>query len=245
MIGFTSVTFRKLPAERIISLCAEAGLQAIEWGGDIHVLPGDIERAAEIAQKTTDAGLKVSSYGSYYRVGVDPISDFEIILATAKALGAPLIRVWCGNKGSKNTTEQDAIAYINQLRQMCEIALGQNVFVACEYHNDTYNDNAECALKLINGVNMPNFKTYWQTIAYTEEDLAALIRLKKHIAVAHVFTWDKNYNRFPLESKGKFWKKYINELKGESVNFILEFVKNDSEKQFLKDAAYLKKLVER
>lgn len=245
MIGLTSVTFRKLSAERIISLCAEAGLQAIEWGGDIHVLPGDMERAAELAQKTKDAGLKVSSYGSYYKVGIDPIGDFEIILATAKALGAPLIRVWCGNKGSENTTEQETIIYINQLRQMCEIALKQNVFVACEYHNDTYNDSSECALKLIKGVDMPNFKTYWQTIAYTEEDLASLIRLKKHIAVAHVFTWDKNYNRFPLEKNGRLWQEYINELKDESVNFIIEFVKNDSEKQFLKDAKFLKKLVER
>ena len=245
MIGLTSVTFRKLPAERIISLCAEAGLQAIEWGGDVHILPGDIERATEIARKTQEAGLKVSSYGSYYRAGVDPIGDFEMIFATAKALGAPLIRVWCGNKGSAETTEQEAAVYIDHLRQMCEIAMKQNVFVACEYHNDTYNDNAECALKLINSVDMPNLKTYWQTIAYTEEDLASLIRLKKHIAVAHVFTWDKNYNRFPLESKGNLWQKYIAELKNENVNFIMEFVKNDSEKQFLKDAKFLKKLVER
>lgn len=245
MIGLTSVTFRKLPAERIISLCAEAALQTIEWGGDIHVLPGDTERAAEIAQKTQDAGLKVSSYGSYYRVGIDPVGDFETVLATAKALGAPLIRVWCGNKGSAETTEQEAAAYINQLRQMCELAWKQNVFVACEYHNGTYNDNSECALKLINGVDMPNLKTYWQTIDYNEKDMNALIALKKHIAVAHVFTWDKNYNRFPLEKKGKLWQEYINELKDESVNFIMEFVKNDSEKQFLKDAKFLEKLVER
>ncbi len=38
--GLCSVTFRALPPERIVALAAAAGLDVIEWGGDVHVPPG-------------------------------------------------------------------------------------------------------------------------------------------------------------------------------------------------------------
>ena len=60
----TSVTFRKKSAEEVIKITTEAGLEGIEWGGDIHVPAGEFIKAKEIAKKTRDAGLKVLSYGS-------------------------------------------------------------------------------------------------------------------------------------------------------------------------------------
>ena len=38
--GVCSVTFRNLNVERIIELVVEAGLDGIEWGGDVHVPTG-------------------------------------------------------------------------------------------------------------------------------------------------------------------------------------------------------------
>ena len=44
MTGLVSVTFRdKTPAE-IVSEVKKAGLDAIEWGGDVHVPHGDVKR---------------------------------------------------------------------------------------------------------------------------------------------------------------------------------------------------------
>ena len=40
--GMTSVTFRKKSAEDVIAIVKEAGLDGIEWGGDIHVPAGDL-----------------------------------------------------------------------------------------------------------------------------------------------------------------------------------------------------------
>ena len=88
--GLTSVTFRQKSVEEIIALAAQAGLSGIEWGGDVHVAPGDAASAAETARKTREAGLAVLSYGSYYRGGEG--EDFAPILASARALGAPVIR---------------------------------------------------------------------------------------------------------------------------------------------------------
>src|SRR5690625_849857 len=47
--GICSVTYRDLPPEEIVPLAAEAGLECIEWGGDVHVAPGvpDLARSEE------------------------------------------------------------------------------------------------------------------------------------------------------------------------------------------------------
>ena len=96
------MTFRQLPVERIIALTAQAHLDGIEWGGDVHVRHGDIPIAHRVAQATADAGLVVAAYGSYYRVAESEGEGlpFELVLDSAQALGAPLIRVWAGKRGS-------------------------------------------------------------------------------------------------------------------------------------------------
>lgn len=53
---------------------------------------------AEIIPLVRDAGLTVSSYSSYYRLGAG--QDFAPYLAAACALGAPVIRIWAGTKES-------------------------------------------------------------------------------------------------------------------------------------------------
>ena len=89
--GLTSITFRQLDRGEIIDLVAKAGLDGIEWGGDIHVPHGDLDAAVSAARCTRDAGLEVSSYGSYYRTGVSEQEglSFESVLETAKAMCLP------------------------------------------------------------------------------------------------------------------------------------------------------------
>jgi len=43
--GLVSVTFRQLTVPEIGELATECGLQAVEWGGDVHVPPGDFAAA--------------------------------------------------------------------------------------------------------------------------------------------------------------------------------------------------------
>ncbi len=91
--GLVSVSFRALSPREITGACLEAQVRGIEWGGDVHVPPGDLENARAVGQMTRDAGLQVAAYGSYFRCDG---SDFEPVLETALAVGAPLIRVWAG-----------------------------------------------------------------------------------------------------------------------------------------------------
>ena len=65
--GVCSVTFRKFDVETVIRLTADAGLDGIEWGSDVHVPMGDPAWAAKVRQMTVDAGLEVLGLGSYFR----------------------------------------------------------------------------------------------------------------------------------------------------------------------------------
>jgi 3-dehydroshikimate dehydratase len=62
--GLLSVTFRQLVVEDIIPLVVQAGLDGIEWGGDIHVPHGEVKRAEVVGRLTRDAGLQVGGLAS-------------------------------------------------------------------------------------------------------------------------------------------------------------------------------------
>ena len=40
--GICSVTFKELSVQEIVGRVREAGLEAIEWAGNVHVPPGDL-----------------------------------------------------------------------------------------------------------------------------------------------------------------------------------------------------------
>lgn len=243
MIGITSVTFRKKSAEAIISLCRKCGVDAIEWGGDIHVPPTDLDNAARIGALTRDAGIQVSAYGSYFRVGIDSRDTFHLILATAAALGAPLIRVWCGDMPSQATGEEAFQLLVDELKAISTMAGMCGITVASEFHNNTYNDSAESAVQLLEAVNSEFYKTYWQTITYDDRDLQYLSRLIESVVTVHVFAWNRRGKRYPLKKQTELWRRYMDICKGSNVNFTIEFVRRDSARQFAKDLAVLKEWI--
>ena len=59
-----SVTFRRKSVCEVAELARRAGLDAIEWGGDIHVPPGNAQAARAALHCTRENGLTVSAYGS-------------------------------------------------------------------------------------------------------------------------------------------------------------------------------------
>jgi len=61
--GLCSVSFRKLTVVEIIAAVKAAGLDGIEWGGDVHVPHGDVEKAKQVAKLMEEAGLETLSYG--------------------------------------------------------------------------------------------------------------------------------------------------------------------------------------
>lgn len=247
--GLCSITFRSLSVEEVIELVSKVGLDGIEWGGDIHVPPGDLKRASEVAALTKEANLEVISYGSYYRVGDMEKNDssFEQILETAEHLNAPGIRVWAGTLGSEEADQSYREQVVADARKIATLAEQKNIVIHFEYHGRTLTDTKESAALFMKEINHPNVKLYWQPAVAlpVEERLASINEVRSWLSHVHVFHWHVT-DRLALAEGKEEWSTYLNELKTKEQTryLMLEFVTGDSEQQFIEDAEVLKKLVQ-
>ncbi|HUS46847.1 MAG TPA: sugar phosphate isomerase/epimerase family protein [Phycisphaerae bacterium] len=243
--GLVSITFRKLSPAEIVELMRKGGLEGIEWGGDVHVPHGDIARAREVRKMTADAGLTIPSYGSYYRVGLGEPAPFEAVLATAVELGAPVIRVWAGKKGSAEADEPYRKAVVDDSIRIAELAAKSAVTVAYEFHANTLTDTVDSALDLLKAANREDLKTYWQprTGVPAETCLAELNAVLGSLSHVHAFYWVAGpQGRCPLADGAADWRQYFQALSaaGGDRYVMLEFVKDDSPEMFIEDAATLR-----
>ena len=249
--ALVSITFRKLSPAEIVGLVKQAGLDGIEWGGDVHVPHGDVSRAGEVRRMTEDAGLQVSAYGSYYRVGHEEPCPFEPIVETAIALGAPVIRVWAGKQGSEASDAAYRDLVVDMSRRIAGLAADAGVTVAYEFHGNTLTDTNASARQLLEEVGHDNLKSYWQpprgaTVDYCLEGLDAIRPWLLHV---HAFTWREREGqqrgpaeRLPLAEGKAAWARYLQKIAavGHDCFAELEFVRGDAPEQFLEDAATLR-----
>lgn len=243
--GLVSVTFRQLLPAEIIALVRQVGLEGIEWGGDVHVPPGDLAQATRVCRQTQEAGLQVASYGSYYVVGGADETAFERVLETALALNAPTVRVWAGERGSGEAGAGGWDAVAADARRIAGLAASAGVRLAFEYHENTLTDTSEAALRLLRQVNHANMGCYWQPPVglSLDERRQGLEALAPWLSNLHVYQLDGEEKR-PLSDGKAEWQPYIAWVRRQPGEHyaLLEFVQDDAPSQFLEDAAVLKTL---
>jgi len=244
--GLCSITFRQLSAEEVVELVKTAGLETIEWGGDIHVPHGDVAKAREVRDLTKSAGLVSAAYGSYYRVGESEAAglEFEDVLASAKALGAPTIRVWAGTRCSDVASQDYFEEVVQDTKRIASLAEGEGISVSFEYHGNTLTDTNEAAQSLFAACDHANLYTFWQpphhkTTDYRAEGLKAVL---PKLASLHTFCWPEPGVRRPLKEGQAEWLRYLEIAKSSDRDHpvMLEFVQDDSPENFLRDAQTLR-----
>jgi 3-dehydroshikimate dehydratase len=246
--GLVSITFRTLSVGEIIRIVAEAGLDGIEWGSDVHCPAGDVEIARDVAKQTAEAGLAVAAYGSYYRLG--ETEPFEPILESAVALGAPTIRVWAGKSlSSADASDADRQRVADDLNRIAAMSAEVNIAIALEYHANTLTDTLDSALDLL--AEAPGVACYWQppfksTVA---ENLRTIPALVPRLSNIHVFHWiddgTDTIDRRPLAEGLADWAAYVDAIAGIPGDrwAMLEFVRDDALESFIPDAAALRNLL--
>lgn len=228
-------------------MAAQAKLDCIEWGGDIHVPHGDLAAAQDALTLTRQAQLKVAAYGSYYRAG-HSLETFPAVLRTALALEAPVIRVWAGTQNPEEADDAYRRQVSEDLRRICELAAPAKVLVALEFHRNTLTNTALSTRQLLEEVNHPQLKTLWQprvdaSFSEAKNDLEVLAPWLEHL---HVFQWNGTERR-PLAEGALVWPKYLgvaSTARETPIAALLEFVREDTPDQFFEDARQLHQWIE-
>lgn len=245
--GLVSVSFRKFSPEKIVEMVKKSGLDAIEWGGDIHVPHGDKKIALDVKKMTKDAGLEIAAYGSYYRVGCEEKYNltFDKVLESAVALEAPVIRVWAGDLASANVDPSVRENLIKETGRIAKAASEYGIDIAYEFHANTLTDTIDSAMDLMDRRLGENILSYWQPPIGTTtcEQLDMLDRIAPYCSNIHVYHWVDRERR-ALQDGLEGWFKLADKIaKIPNDRYaMIEFVKNDTEEQFYEDANALKKI---
>ncbi|ACU86657.1 sugar phosphate isomerase/epimerase [Brachybacterium faecium DSM 4810] len=248
--GLCSVTFRELDAERVVELAAEAGLACVEWAGDAHVPPGDTAAAERARSLTESAGLAVASYGSYLRFdGTDEefAAESEAVLAAARALGAPRIRVWAGRTGSAETPAAERSRIAARIREVAQAAGAHGIDLGLEFHGGTLTDEIGSTLRLLEEIGHDRVLSYWQPHQGMPEGdaLQTLRQVLPRTSTIHVFSWWPRHERLPLTDRAALWREVFTVLaaEGSDRDALLEFVPGDDPSVLAREALSLRELI--
>ena len=238
--GIVSISFRKYSREEILSAAKDAGLDSVEWGGDVHVPHGDIAIAKETKALTEAYGLQMAEYGSYYVIGKSEPELFLKACDSAKALGTDIIRVWPGQgKASDTFSNEEYESYVEDAKRICDLAPDMTIALECHPHSLT--DEYHTAKRFLNDVGKSNFKMMWQPNQFKPLDynIDSINALLPYIVAVHVFSWERK-TRLPLIAKESDWLQYIKLLSDKDVNYMLEFMHDDNIETLKETAATLK-----
>lgn len=242
-IGLASVSFRACSPEQILKNMQGCGLSYIEWGSDVHAPQNCPEKLQEIAALQAELGIKCCSYGTYFRIGVTPAEELKAYISAAKILGADVLRIWCGDKGSQEYTDAEKNDLFVTCRALAHIAEKHGVTLCLECHNNTFTDRADAALSLMQAVSSPHFRMYWQPNQYRslQENMAYAAAIAPYTVNIHVFNWEGD-GRYPLQEAAENWRKYLSCFDRRQI-LLLEFMPDDrieslqAEGQALKEIA--------
>lgn len=242
-LGLVSVSFRKNTPEEILQAMSSAGLTHIEWGSDVHAPCKDITRLEEIVKLQKEYGITCSSYGTYFRLGTTPLDELEDYITAAKILGTNVIRLWCGTKSGAQMTEEERAHFIEECRSAAKIAEKHGVTFCMECHHQTFTENSDDAVYLMEQVASDSFKMYWQPFQWQtpQQNVLNAEKVAPYAVNIHVFNW-QNKDKFPLADAVNEWREYLSRF-SQIGALLLEFMPNGTIEELETEASALRQIV--
>ena len=102
-VGLCTIAYQELPLEEALDRAAAIQFDGVElWGKPPHLPAGAGEAEGRaIGEAIRERGLEAAVFGSYLRAVEEPFAPAaDALLAVARGLGAPLVRVWAADRGS-------------------------------------------------------------------------------------------------------------------------------------------------
>ena len=243
-LGLVSVSFRENSPEEILDAMKRTKLTCIEWGSDIHAPCKDTEKLNELVRIQDKYDISCCSYGTYFRLGTDDLSELEYYARAAKILGTTIVRIWCGDRNAAEYSESEKQVFFYTAKTAAEIAEKLGVTLCMECHNKSYTETLDGALELMKAVNSGHFRMYWQPNQFKsiETNVEYAKTVSSYVENIHVFNWKEN-NKYPLIDAAEEWKKYLSFF-DVPKNLLLEFMPDGKIESLEKEAEALCRITE-
>jgi 3-dehydroshikimate dehydratase len=253
--GLCSVALRHFDLSEVVACAVAGGAKAIEWEARRHVPPGDIATARHTAGLTHDAGLAVSSYGSYVRAGTEDAREaFVECFASAVALEAPVIRVWtAGTQGLTTTADRTAMVARTaaDLAVFCDMTAEVGLHISLEFHPGTLTATVASTLDLVARAGCLNLGSHWQPDYGQPLDAAkaSLSGVRPLLSHLHVFCWNRARERFALADYAEYWGELLALARTSPTSAVgqryalLEFSRTESPHEVVADSRTLSHLL--
>lgn len=242
-LGLVSVSFRQNTPKEILDATQKAGLNCIEWGSDVHAPCHDIKRVKEIAALQKEYGIACSSYGTYFRLGETPIGELEQYIRAAKLLDTNVLRLWCGGRTGAEMTNEARGELLSVCRQAAEIAKSSRVTLCMECHKNTFTEDPDDAVWLMEMINSPYFRMYWQPFQWQTagENVKSARLLAPFVEHIHVFHW-KDEEKLPLADAVNEWQAYLAQFSTPRT-LLLEFMPDGRLETLCREANALRAII--
>lgn len=243
-LGLVSISFRDKMPEEILVAMKEAGLSYIEWGSDVHAPKDDTQKINEIVNLQKKYGIDCCSYGTYFILGKTPKKELEGYIKVAKLLGTNILRIWCSDKNHNNHSSTEKEKLFTNAKEIANIAQKNNVILCLECHNNTYTEDLNGALEIMEYVNSSAFCMYWQPNQFKgfEENVEYAEKISQFTKHIHVFRW-QGLKKYSLNDGIDEWKAFL-KCFNDDHTLLLEFMPDNNIETLKKEADALRKIVE-
>jgi len=164
-IGMCTIAFREVDILEVIKIAGDTGFSGIElWGREGHSGVAG-RRIPSIKKACEKRGLEINSFGSYLNLSSKNFhAEMEETLDICRLLNPGILRVWAGDKSSKDTSEEEYAGILANGKILAECLKETGIIAAPEFHSGTFCDNSAGILRLAGDISRENFRAYWQPL---------------------------------------------------------------------------------
>ena len=251
-LGLCTIAFRERPLDEVIAIASDYGFGGVEiWGQEPHISAEyDADRVKMVRDMVSQRGLEISALGAY----VNPLMpEYEKQLAEAfniaAGLGTDLVRIWSRGGPSKTIDLNEKRLITSRLISSAQSGQSRGLTLGLEMHNNNLTDSVASIMELLETVNSPSLKTYYQPTfrADADEPHEAAQKLAPHVVNVHAQNADATGEGCPIPDGVVNYGKVIEILAGQGYDGYLEveFVHGDDKLAALqRDRDYLASLIQ-
>lgn len=195
--------------DEVLKTAAGAKVNGVEWSDDGFLEPGDEAAAGAAMLATLRAGLCTVSYATLYRPGVHAPAYFDRVLATAKVLQSPVIRLY--SQPPRGMRRGEAKAFAALARPLGDRAGERGVTLCFGLARGSTFDGYRRAADALDKADHPFVKLCWEPLPGIgfDEAMESLSALRGRIGLLCARATGRGPRGALLREREEDWLHYV------------------------------------